>query len=83
VSSRKSSQEKTSDMRRRFLTAVGVVAVAFALIFFFAPAFPMNIVPCFLSGSGYASLSYRLFYAGEIYLGGHFEWATFNDQGCH
>jgi hypothetical protein len=69
-------------MSRRTPTAVGVVVVALALLFFLAPVVPMNIIPCFSGGSGYASPSYRLFYAGEIYLGGHFSWATFNDQRC-
>jgi hypothetical protein len=72
-------------MRRRLLTAAVVVAVAFALFFFFVPAVPMNIIPCFFDGrgSGYASLSYRMFYSGEIYLGGHLEWAAFNAQYCN
>ena len=60
---------------------MGVVIVV-VVVFFFAPVVPMNIVPCFIVGNGYASLSYRLFYVGEIYLAGRFTWATFNDQNC-
>jgi hypothetical protein len=70
-------------MKRRTLTAAGLFGVAFiALFFFYAPVVPMNIVPCFPNGHGYASLSYHLFYAGEINLGNHLQWATFNDQLC-
>ena len=71
-------------MRRRTLIAAGVLGVAL-VAFFFAPVVPMDIVPCVVHGTGYASPSYRLFYVGEIYLGGyfgHFEWATFNGQNC-
>jgi hypothetical protein len=68
-------------MRRRN-AAIGLAMVAVVAFFFLAPAVPMNIIPCFSGGSGYASLSYRLFYIGEICLGGHFAWATFNDQNC-
>jgi hypothetical protein len=71
-------------MKRRTLIAAGVLGVALVAFFFCAPVVPMNIIPCFAPphGEGYASLSYRLFYVGEIYLGSHFEWATFNDQHC-
>jgi hypothetical protein len=69
-------------MRRRNV-AISLAIVAVVAFFFLAPAVPMNIIPCFNGGSGYASLSYRLFYVGEIYLGGHFSWANFNDQDCN
>jgi len=69
-------------MRRLTGIALAGIAVVVVVAFFFVPVVPMNIVPCVFVGNGYASLSYRLFYAGEIYLGGHFTWATFNDQNC-
>jgi len=73
-------------MKRTTLIAVGALGATFIVMFFvFAPVAPMNIIPCFPdgNGNGYASISYHLFYVGEIYRGGQFSWSTFNDQNCY
>ncbi len=69
-------------MRRATGIVLVGIAIVVVVVFISVPVVPMNIIPCFVVGNGYASLSYRLFYVGEIYLGGHFTWATFNDQNC-
>ena len=67
--------------RGRTIVAGGLVA-AFVLFFFLVPVVPMNIVPCFNGGDGYASLSYRLFYVGMTTTNGDFGWVAHNYSGC-
>jgi hypothetical protein len=72
-------------MRRRN-AAIVLAILAVVAFFIFVPAVPISL--CNNEGNGFASLSYRLLYTGEIYLGGHFSYenvalaVTFNAQNC-
>lgn len=55
-------------MKKRTKLTFAVCVLGFVVFFFFAPIVPMLIIPCQYYGSGYASLSYRLFHIGEGYF---------------
>jgi len=69
-------------MKRRTKVAISVFVVAFTVFFFFIPAVPMDVIPCWAGGKGFATLSYVFFSYGEVFVGTRFFWATQSEANC-
>ena len=69
-------------MRRVSAIAGGAWVIIILLFFFLVPVVKMDIEPCIPRGTGYVSLSYRIFYVGMTRGGARLAWLTQNLAHC-
>jgi hypothetical protein len=69
-------------MKRASAIAAGAWVIIILLFFFVVPVVKMDIAPCIPRGTGYVSISYRIFYFGMTHSGARFVWLTQNLAHC-